>query len=270
MQTEFREYIYKTNLERSNKASSYIRALDMLGGILSMSSGPFNDVVSVWEVASEDKIESLREYILVQQKTGDIFQTEHASSYWRKGHYSAALRSYHAFLIERKYENDLMSVFEKEKFTADDFTFEPKGKEVVAEVFKGREEWRETKVRIDQNVFRRKILSIYGGECCITGLNVPALNVASHIIPWSEREDRRLDPRNGLCLSGTFDLAFDRHLIGLDDDYRVIVSSALKEFYSRAVVKQIFDPVEGTQIRMPSKFLPDQELLATHLSLLVG
>lgn len=264
MKSEFKDYIYKTNLEGSKKASSYIRALDMLGEILSLSGGPFENIVSTWAETSPDKIGELREYILVQQKTGEIFQTAHGQSYWKKGHYSAALSFYQAFLLERAYENELLSVYEQEGFSADDFSFEPKRKEVIAAVFKGREEWHQTKVRIDQRVFRRKILSIYDGECCITGLNVPELNQASHIIPWAEKEDIRLDPRNGLCLSATYHLAFDSHLIGLDEDFRVIVSSVLKEFYSREVVKEYFDCIEGRKIQMPSEFAPDSKLVGVH------
>ena len=75
------------------------------------------------------------------------------------------------------------------------------------------------KVRSNQHVFRKMILNIYNQSCCITGLNIPEVNRASHIIPWSEDQTIRLDPRNGLCLSATYDAAFDKYLISLDDDY---------------------------------------------------
>jgi putative restriction endonuclease len=53
-------------------------------------------------------------------------------------------------------------------------------------------------------------------RCCISGINVPRLLVASHIKPWSEFPEERLDPRNGLCLSSIHDAAFDAGLITLD------------------------------------------------------
>lgn len=71
-----------------------------------------------------------------------------------------------------------------------------------------------TKTRHHQSFFRRTVLGSYGNKCAITGLPVPALLRASHIIPWAKSEEHRLNPRNGLCLSATFDAAFDRGFIG--------------------------------------------------------
>ena len=45
------------------------------------------------------------------------------------------------------------------------------------------------KTRVNQTFFRAAILSAYNKRCCITGIAVPELLVASHIIPWSERGD---------------------------------------------------------------------------------
>ena len=41
-----------------------------------------------------------------------------------------------------------------------------------------------TTVRIGQDFFRAAVLSAYSGQCCITGLSMPKLLVASHIVPW--------------------------------------------------------------------------------------
>ena len=40
------------------------------------------------------------------------------------------------------------------------------------------------------------------------------LLVASHIIPWSENKEERLNPTNGICLSSLYDKAFDLETIG--------------------------------------------------------
>ena len=50
--------------------------------------------------------------------------------------------------------------------------------------------------------------------------------ILSHHCPraWAEGEANRLDPENALCLSATYDAAFDRHLISFDEHYRLIVS----------------------------------------------
>lgn len=40
-----------------------------------------------------------------------------------------------------------------------------------------------TKSRINQDFFRKMMLASYEGTCCVTGMSVPELLVASHIIP---------------------------------------------------------------------------------------
>jgi len=54
--------------------------------------------------------------------------------------------------------------------------------------------------RIGQSFFRGCVLGAYESKCCLTGIAAPELLRASHIIPWSKSEARRLDPHNGLCL----------------------------------------------------------------------
>ena len=63
-----------------------------------------------------------------------------------------------------------------------------------------------------QTFFRNVVLSSYENRCALTGIAVPHLLIASHIIPWSENENRRADPTNGLCLNALHDKAFDHHL----------------------------------------------------------
>ena len=53
---------------------------------------------------------------------------------------------------------------------------------------------REVKTRRVQSFFRAAVLSSYGGRCGLTGLSVPGLLNASHIVPWAERESSRADP----------------------------------------------------------------------------
>ena len=54
------------------------------------------------------------------------------------------------------------------------------------------------RVRVNQSFFRRRIISAYEFRCCVTGLAVPELLVASHIVPWAQDDANRLNPRNGL------------------------------------------------------------------------
>jgi len=87
----------------------------------------------------------------------------------------------------------------------------------------------QTKVRVTQSRFRKWILSIYGGKCCVSGLAVPQLLQASHISDWSEDKLNRMNPSNGLCLSATYHAAFDSHLITFDDDYRMVLSKSIRD-----------------------------------------
>src|SRR5665213_230226 len=127
------------------------------------------------------------------------------------------------------------------------------------------------KVRRGQQFFRQSILNAYGVRCCITGINVPRLLVASHIKPWSEYPDHRLDAGNGLCLSALHDAAFDAGLITLDDGYRVVLSKHLTSHFPQPALEQSFVQYAGRPIRLPDKFAePRREFLAYHREAIFG
>jgi len=121
------------------------------------------------------------------------------------------------------------------------------------------------KIRRGQQFFRQSILNAYGVRCCISGINVPCLLVASHIKPWSAFADCRLDPRNGLCLSSLHDAAFDSGLITLDEEFRVVLSKRLKDHFPQPTLEQNFVPFEGREIRQPDKLAePNGEFMEYH------
>jgi putative restriction endonuclease len=121
------------------------------------------------------------------------------------------------------------------------------------------------KVRRGQQFFRQTILNAYGIRCCISGINVPRLLVASHIKPWGKFPTDRLNPRNGLCLSTIHDAAFDAGLITIDDKFSVVLSRQLRKFFPQLSLEQNFVPFEGKPIRLPEKLAePDAELIRFH------
>ena len=121
------------------------------------------------------------------------------------------------------------------------------------------------KIRRGQQFFRQTILSAYGVRCCISGINVPRLLVASHIKPWSDFPDERLDPRNGLCLSSLHDAAFDDGLITLDEQMRVVLSKRLRSFFPQSALEQNFLPHEGVIIRFPERLAdPSGDFMRYH------
>ncbi|MHC9210516.1 HNH endonuclease [Serratia marcescens] len=129
--------------------------------------------------------------------------------------------------------------------------------------FSGRDKFSTVKTRVDQNLFRKNVLEAYEYRCCITGLEEPALLVASHILPWSYSIEQRLNPSNGLCLSSLHDKAFDRGLITFDDKLRLALSNKIKQLKSSIYVEN-FEKYEGKMIRTPISHSPDKAHLAFH------
>ena len=123
--------------------------------------------------------------------------------------------------------------------------------------------------RIGQGFFRKAVLSAYDNRCCISGLSVPQLLVASHIVPWKQDATNRLNPQNGLSLSMIHDKAFDIGIITINDDMTVSVSKkilASKDvFYSTCI-----SSFDGKEISLPEKFAPHVDFLAYHRKYIFG
>lgn len=122
---------------------------------------------------------------------------------------------------------------------------------------------RTVSARRGQEWFRATLLAGFDGACCVSGCNVETLLVASHIVPWADDVELRLNPRNGLLLSAIHDRAFEKGDIAVDEDYRLLVAAPLRrnanEFVQQALVQY-----HGRPLRMPRKFLPDPDLLRQH------
>jgi predicted restriction endonuclease len=123
---------------------------------------------------------------------------------------------------------------------------------------------RIVRIRYAQNFFRRTVLVAYGIQCCISGIPIPELLIASHILPWSSFPEHRINPHNGICLSRLHDAAFDRGLITFDDNNRLVISSELRKYLPHESLNKNFIVYEGTSINLPEKFLPDQQFLSYH------
>ena len=130
----------------------------------------------------------------------------------------------------------------------------------------GRERETVIRQRVNQSVFRTMILQNYENRCAVTGINIPDLLVASHIIPWSESSaQEKLSPDNGICLSSLYDKAFDRGLITISpDDYSICLSSALCEYETKEYFDQHFGNIAGKKILMPIEHYPNRDYLAYH------
>jgi len=132
------------------------------------------------------------------------------------------------------------------------------------EIPEGKEKSRLINTRVNQSFFRDSILGIYDRRCCITGLSIPKLLIASHIVPWSIDVKNRLNPENGLCLNSIHDKAFDEGLITITTEYTIKLSKALSDFEKEKSVIKFFKDYENSKITMPERYFPNKAFLEYH------
>lgn len=137
--------------------------------------------------------------------------------------------------------------------------------EVSSEYFpQGKDRETTIKARVNQNFFRSTILSSYNLKCCVTGLSIPELLVASHIIPWSKDKENRTNPHNGLCLNSIHDKAFDKGFITVTPDFKIKVSKFFDDYSKDKSVTDFFIKFNSQNIIKPERFLPSKEFLDYH------
>jgi putative restriction endonuclease len=118
--------------------------------------------------------------------------------------------------------------------------------------------------RVRQGFFRATVLASYDVKCCMTGLAVPELLVASHIVPWAADKRNRLNPRNGLCLSSLHDRALDGGLITVTQDHRIRISKRLLKSKDNWLARKALCELAGKKIELPARFYPHPEFLRYH------
>ena len=115
-------------------------------------------------------------------------------------------------------------------------------------------------------LFRREIVRLYDDTCCISGIRVSApysfsMVDACHIVPFTKTFNNH--PTNGIALCPNLHRAFDKGVISVDDDYRVIISQTFVENEKSAYSLKA---LEGRQISLPKdeQYLPNLEAFAWH------
>ena len=278
----FTDFIFATNTDGSGKASSYVRALDMLGPILTAHYPQPIIKGSMWHPFSIAELQSLHKWICVEMRKGSasaMLADFESPSYWTKNFCSAAVRAYCEFMAAEHFEDGIVAKVASETVGK---TVAKKAESLIKATEEsnlekylnlteknGKDKLAAVKVRVNQDIFRKMVLANFGGKCCVTGLDIPAVLQASHISSWEKDAANRLNPENGLCLSATYHQAFDAHLISFDDNYRLVVSKAIKDYYTNAAAKSYFTDREGQVIITPIKFNPSLTLLEKHREQLV-
>jgi len=129
----------------------------------------------------------------------------------------------------------------------------------------GIERERLVRLRVNQNFFRTAVLAAYNYRCCITGLAVPELLVASHIVPWAADAKNRMNPRNGLCLNALHDRAFDRGLMTISSDATVCFCPSVRiKAANDDTGRNWLVGYQDKCIELPQRFRPEPSLLAEH------
>lgn len=263
----FIDFNTRLSPESSGKATSYAQAIKILDELL-----PYQSVIdlqgqSLYEVHDIDVLEAVWNLVKEEVKKMKAAQPnifDHGlptqKSYPLGGFCAAAVSSLMEYahfegaeMIARKETNPHTISTKLIRY----FDLTKEGEDVVSE----------TKRRKGQDYFRRMILSNYGFRCALTGIDIPQLLLASHIIPWKDKSHKqdRLNPENGICLSALYDKAFDKGLITFSpDDYAVYLSSALRENETKDYYDQHFGCIDGKKLTMPNEFMPNRDFLAYH------
>ena len=129
----------------------------------------------------------------------------------------------------------------------------------------GLDKEKTASTRINQGFFRNAVLSAYEHRCCITGIKLDSLLIASHIKPWKDSNPftERTNPSNGLCLNALHDKAFDNGLITILPNYTIRVSSKLpKETVDNELLS--LNRLNGQRITLPNRFAPSKQFLEYH------
>lgn len=119
------------------------------------------------------------------------------------------------------------------------------------------------KTRHGQTDFRDAVRKRYDDECLLCEISDPGLLQASHILGWSDFEEYRGDPGNGLLLCYNHHRAFDLNMFTLTEDYEVVVRPKFEpssEFLRSTVIEQIGEP-----LMFPNE-PPSKEYLRIHNS----
>lgn len=272
----------------SGTAESYRTAIEKLCMIFAVRKPAWVPTSNVWEMTDPGAIRLLRENVKKEQarfkkSSSGIFSPYKGKgdSYFRKYWCVSALGFFAKFResqrAESEYEKQLESVisdttqtgmvaakkaarikFQKQKL------FLPEGVNPRSKV--GKEIIRTVRIRCNQKVFRAAILNNYQHKCCVCGLAEDEILDAAHINEWAADLSNALDATNGLCLSATYHRAFDAHLIGFDEKYRLRLSKALKKKCSRQVYHDYFEVFEKKSISLPVNYIPDTTALVNHLN----
>lgn len=195
-------------------------------------------------ISSINQLDSLVEYALLDEALFALMRSEEGNALLQavllQTWFPGRQEDMTAMVLE--YQSHLMEVAHK-------ILYEPAAayKKEIAQLLAQK---NEEEIFFRGSLFKKEIPRMYNYACCISGLRVaslPDLSMidACHIRPFSESHDDTIT--NGLSLCPNLHRAFDRGLISISNEYRVLVSSAFTENETPYGIKQF----EGKAIALP-------------------
>ncbi|MCH4082593.1 MAG: HNH endonuclease [Atopobiaceae bacterium] len=122
-----------------------------------------------------------------------------------------------------------------------------------------------TTARVNQTYFRNSLIENYGGKCCLTGLSLPSLLVASHIKPWkASDEHEKVAADNGILIDALHDKAFDKGLMTLDDSNGILRFVVSEKVSKDDASMRLIWAYNGQELRVPRRFPPRHEFIEYH------
>lgn len=198
------------------------------------------------------KIDSDLFFLLQDKETNDFFCRYIVELYFPEATY-------------KRYSGGYGTDFEENKRQI----LEEKPAEYIRETRQLVESENTDEIAVRSAVFKRVIPQQYSYTCAVTGWRATTIHNASlidacHIVPFSESYDDTIG--NGIALSPSIHRAFDRGLLSIDEDYKVVISKSLRENDTPFSLKNL----EGRQILLPEDraFWPDKENLRKHRAML--
>jgi putative restriction endonuclease len=133
---------------------------------------------------------------------------------------------------------------------------------------KGISKYTEEDVFVRNGLFKRLVPKLYQQQCSFTGMNLSSMYKhsfvdACHIIPFSRTQNDSVS--NGIALCPNMHRAFDRGLLSIDENYRILVSQHLTEDKNHPYA---LSGLEGRKIILPQQqnHYPAQQALEWHRS----
>ncbi|MCH4562185.1 HNH endonuclease [Halomonas sp. EGI 63088] len=123
---------------------------------------------------------------------------------------------------------------------------------------------REVKTRVHQAEFRARVMQAYSNRCAMTGLPVPQLLEAAHIIP-DNHQASTVEVSNGISLTRLHHRAYDAGLVGIDTDYKIHLNEELLATKDGPLLESM-KQLNGQKISLPRspEQRPNREALELH------